>query len=172
MLINVSAIQKMVKKVLMYQVLTNFDAKIKDKDLQLTHRELSVRTGRAPSWFNNSFTGLEDLQVSSFLRILAAASERSEEKTGREIDEAFLRDILTSEAIETANALNRLAVEDDNHLLSFIQSEETLFLNLISYWGILNEKNKLDSTEEETLNEIRSILNTDSGTEQEEDHEQ
>lgn len=171
MLINVSVILKMVKKVLMYQLLTNLDSKLKEKDLQLTHRDLSIGTGRAPSWFNNSFNQLEDLQISSFLRILATANERSKEKTGKEIEEVFLRDIFTSEAIDTANALNNLAAEENNHLLDFIQSEEKLFKDLIGYWGILSSKNKLDVTEEEVLREIRTVLKTISDSEQGDENE-
>ena len=172
MLINVSVIQKMVKKVLMYQLLTNFDAKLKEKDLQLTHRDLSIGTGRAPSWFNNSFNQLEDLQISSFLRMLAVANERSKEKAEKEIEAVFLRDIFTSAAIETANALNNLVVEEDAHLLDFIQSEEKLFQDLIGYWGILSSKNKLDAVEEEALREIRTILKTSHDSEKREEDEQ
>lgn len=167
MLINVSVILKMVKKVLMYQLLTNLDSKLKEKDLQLTHRDLSIGTGRAPSWFNNSFNQLEDLQISSFLRILATVNERSMEKTGKEIEAVFLHDIFTSEVIDTANALNNLAVEEDDHLLNFIQSEEKLFKDLIGYWGILSSKNKLDVGEEEALREIRTVLKNISDSEQE-----
>lgn len=172
MLINVSVIRKMIKKVLIYQLLTNLDAKLKSKDLQLTHKQLSHDTGRHPSWFNSSFNELEDIQISTFFRILAAANERLKARTEKEIDAVFLHDILTLDAIHMANALNKLADEEDGHLLDFIEEEKKVFQDLISYWGILSDNNKLDATEDEILKEIRRILNPDSNAEQEEEDEQ
>lgn len=172
MLINISIIQKMVKKAVIYQLMTNFDLKLKAKEIQLTHRDLSIETGRAEAWYNNSFNNIEDLRVSSFLRILAVANERYKENTETEIDGAFLHAIFTSKLLLTASAINHLAIENDTHLLNYIQSEEMLFQDLVGYWGILNSKSKLDAEEEEALREIRIILKTNGNSEQEEDNEQ
>jgi predicted MPP superfamily phosphohydrolase len=173
-LINVSVIQKMIKKAAIYQLMTNFDEKLKSEKVQLTHRDLSDGTGRAETWFNNSFRNVEDLQISSFLRILAVANVSHKEKTETEIDGAFLSDIFTSKVFETASLINDVAMENDAHLLAldFVQSKKKLFQDLVTYWGILSGNNKLDAAEEEALKEIRSILNTDSDAEQEEDNEQ
>lgn len=172
MLINVSIIQKMIKKAVIYQLMTNFDVKLKTQEIQLTHRDLSIETGRAEAWFNNSYNNIEDLRISSFLRILAVANESYKERTGTEIDGAFLHAIFTSKVLETASAINGLAIENDAYLLDFIQSEEKLFQNLVGYWGILSSKGKLDAAEEEALGEIRTILKTNSGSEKEEDNDE
>lgn len=174
MLINVSLIQKMIKKAAIYQLMTNFDDKIKSEEVQLTHRDLSDGTGRAATWFNNSFRNVEDLQISSFLRILAVANVSYTEKTKTEIDGVFLSDIFTSEVLETAFLINEVASEDYNHplALEFVQSRKKIFQDLISYWGILSDNNKLDAAEDEVLKEIRTILNPASDAEQEEDNEQ
>ena len=174
MLIKVSVIQKMIKKAAIYQLMTNFNEKLKSEKVQLTHRDLSDGTGRAETWFNNSFRNVEDLQISSFLRILAVANMSYKEKTETEIDGAFLLDIFTSKVLETASLINDVAMENDAHLLTpnFVQSKKKLFQDLISYWGILSDNNKLDAAEDEALKEIRTILNPDSDAEQEEDNEQ
>lgn len=172
MLIKVSVIRKMIKKALMYQLLTNLDAKLKSKDIQLTHKQLSSDTGRNPSWFNSSFNQLEDIQISTFSRILAAVNERLKTSSKKEVDAVFLHDILTLKVINTANLLNRLADEEDHHLQAFIQDEEELFRDLISYWGILSEDKKLDLFEKEALKEIRTILYPTYNAEQEADYEQ
>ncbi|MBT2583153.1 hypothetical protein [Planococcus sp. ISL-109] len=173
MLINVSIVQKMIKRAAIYQLMTNFDEKLKSKEVQLTHRDLSEGTGRAETWFNNSFRNTEDLQISSFLRILAVANVSHKQKTDTEIDGAFLSDIFTSDVLETASTINEVAMENDAHFLdsSFIQSKEVLFQDLVTYWGILSANNKLDASEEEALKEIRAILNSGSNAEQEEDNE-
>lgn len=170
-LINVSIVQKMIKRAVIYQLMTNFDEKLKTKEVQLTHRDLSEGTGRAETWFNNSFRNTEDLQISSFLRILAVANVSHKQKTDTEIDGAFLSDIFTSDVLETANAINEVAMENDAHLPDFVRSEKNLFQDLISYWGILSDNNKLDAAEDEVLKKIRKILNPDSDAEQEEDNE-
>lgn len=172
MLIKVSVIRKMIKKALMYQLLTNLDTKLKSKDIQLTHKQLSRDTGRNPSWFNSSFNQLEDIQISTFSRILAAVNERLKTSNKKEIDAVFLHDILTLKVINTANSLNRLADEEDHHLQAFIKDEEELFRDLISYWGILSEDKKLDPFEKEALKEIRTILYPTYNAEQEADYEQ
>lgn len=156
----------------MYQLMANLDAKIKGKDIQLTHRDLSIETGRAEAWFNNSFNNLEDLRISSFLRILAVANERYKTNTEAEIDGDFLNNIFTSKVLETANGINSLAIENEAHLVDFIQSEDKLFQDLIGYWGILNSKGKLTDTEVRVLKDIREILNSCNKTEQEEKNEQ
>ncbi|WP_341963678.1 hypothetical protein NM897_17200 (plasmid) [Planococcus maritimus] len=170
-LINVSIVQKMIKRAVIYQLMTNFDEKLKTKEVQLTHRDLSEGTGRAETWFNNSFRNTEDLQISSFLRILAVANVSHKQKTDTEIDGAFLSDIFTSDVLETASAINEVSMENDAHLPDFVRSEKKLFQDLISYWGILSDNNKLDAAEDEVLKEIRKILNPDSDAEQEEDNE-
>lgn len=172
MLINVSVIQKMIKKAAIYQLMTNFDEKLKSEEVQLTHRDLSDGTGRAETWFNNSFRNVEDLQISSFLRILAVVNERHKEKTEIEIDGAFLSAIFTSKVLQTASAINGVTIENDAHLFDFVQSEGKLFQELVAYWGILSANNKLDEAEEEALREVRTILNKNSDSGQEEDNEQ
>ncbi|AQQ55599.1 hypothetical protein [Planococcus lenghuensis] len=172
MLINVPVIQKMIKKAAIYQLMTNFDEKLKSEEVQLTHRDLSDGTGRAETWFNNSFRNAEDLRISSFLRILAVANESHKDKTETEIDGDFLSAIFTSEVFQTATAINGVAMENDAHLFDFVQSEEKLFQDLVAYWGILSANNKLDEAEEEALKEIQTILSTNSDSEQEEDNEQ
>ncbi|WP_107937313.1 hypothetical protein [Ureibacillus chungkukjangi] len=162
----------MVKKALMYQFMANIDTKIKGKEILLTHRDLSIETGRAEAWFNNSFNNLEDLRISSFLRILAVANERHKANTEAEIDGEFLINIFTSKILETANGINILAIENEAHLGAFIQSEEKLFQDLIGYWGILSSKGKLNDAEEQVLKEMREILNSYNKTEQEEENEQ
>lgn len=172
MLINVSLIQKMIQKAAIYQLMTNFDEKLKSEEVQLTHRDLSDGTGRAETWFNNSFRNVEDLRISSFLRLLAVANESHKYKTETEIDGAFLSAIFTSKVFQIASAINGVAMENDAHLPDFIQSEEKLFQDLVGYWGILSANNKLNEAEEEAFKEIRTILNPDSNAEQEEDNEQ
>lgn len=170
--INVSVIQKMMKKAVIYQLMTSFDTKLKSEEVQLTHRDLSEATGRAETWFNNSFRNVEDLRISSFLRILAVVNENHKEKIGSEIDGAFLSVIFNSKVLQAASAINGLAMENDDHLLEFVQEEEKLFQDMVAYWGILNSNNKLDEAEEEALKDIRAILNTNSDSEQEEENEQ
>lgn len=172
MLINVHIIRKMMKKAMIYQLMTSFDTKLKSKEVQLTHRDLSEATGRAETWFNNSFRNVEDLRISSFLRILAVVNENCKEKIGTEIDGAFLSVIFNSKVLQAASAINGLTMENDDHLLEFVQEEEKLFQDMIAYWGILSSNKKLDEAEEEALKDIRAILNTNSDSEREEDNEQ
>lgn len=173
MLINVSVTQKLIKKAAIYQLMTNFGEKLKSEEVQLTHRDLSDGTGRAATWFNNSFRNVEDLQISSFLRILAVANVSHKEKIKTEIDGAFLSDIFTSEVLETAVLINEVAMEDDAQplALEFVRSRKKLFQDLVTYWGILSGDNKLNEAEEKTLMEIRSVLNTESVAEKEENNE-
>lgn len=174
MLINVSVIQKMIKKATIYQLMTNFDEKLKSEEVQLTHRDLSDGTGRAETWFNNSFRNVEDLRISSFLRILAVVNESHIDKVQTEIDGAFLSDIFTSKVLGIASMINEVAMENDAaHLdFEFVQSKEKIFQDLITYWGILSANNKLDTSEKEALQEIRLFFNTDRDAEQGEDNEQ
>lgn len=173
MLINVSVIQKMIKKAAIYQLMTNFDEKLKSEEVQLTHRDLSDGTGRAETWFNNSFRNAEDLRISSFLRILAVANESHIDKVQSEIDGTFLSDIFTSKVLGIASTINEVAMENDSaHLdFEFVQSKEKVFQDLVTYWGILSANNKLDASEKEALQEIRLFLNADREAEQGEDNE-
>lgn len=159
------ALMSLMKRSMMYRVMTDFNMQIehlnkKLKDEKITHREISRLTGKADNSFNKSFNNnYKDMQISTFIRTAAATQQIIEETDIRLSQSKFFSSIFNDELLLYGQITNRLSDEDSLTLDLVIKDEEDVFRDLIQYWGIMSQKNKLAPEEIAVLEKINEILN-------------
>ena len=149
-LININSVQKLMRKALLYRLITNIE-KITSK-AGLSHQKISAETGRRGNWFNDAFNNNEDIKISSLAKILSVVNHKTD------IKEYHLSDVFDEKVLKISRVISSLSDESSNSIQDFILSEETLLLDLIGDWGSLNSKKKLSSEEISCFEELQQLL--------------
>lgn len=148
--IEIDYLRKLLRKALLYRLMTNIEKIVTRTGLP--HSQISKRMGRATNWFNDAYNNNEDIQLSSLSGILAVVD------TINKIDEYKISDIFDEKVLKITTLMIKIADEESEHIPAFINSEKTLFMDLIGDWGSLGAKRKLTSLEQKYLKRIQSIV--------------
>ncbi|GGM39446.1 hypothetical protein GCM10011351_27010 [Paraliobacillus quinghaiensis] len=119
---------------------------------KLTHREVSNRVGNSENWFNDAYNNNEDIQISSFAKVLSVVSEE------HEISEYKLMDIFNEKILNISSLLTRLSDEEEKYISDFIIAEKKLFLDILGDWASLAYKNKLNNKEVELISKVKDLI--------------
>lgn len=149
-LINIESIQKLLKKALLYRLMTNVEKIVSNANL--SHQEISSGTGRKGNWFNDAFNNNEDIQLSSLAKVLSVINSK------KVINQYQLKDIFDDKVLKISSVMSSLADEDIATINNFITSEKELFIDLIGDWGSLDAKRKLTSIEHSCFLELQSLI--------------
>jgi hypothetical protein len=148
--IEIASIQKLLKQALLYRLMTNIEKMVSTANL--SHQEISSRTGRKGNWFNDAFNNNEDIKISSLAKILSVINSNTD------INQYQLADIFDKKVVRIANVISCLADEDLSNIKNFLYSERDLFMDLIGDWGSLDSKKKLTGPEHACFKEILQVI--------------
>ena len=149
-LINIASIQKLLRKALLYRIMTNVEKLVSNSGL--SHQKISSSTGRKGNWFNDAYNNNEDIHLSSLSKILSVVNDHTE------INQYQLTDIFDKKVLRLSSVMSSLADETEATINNFIISELDLFIDLLGDWGSLDSKNKLSSQEHTCFEELQKLI--------------
>lgn len=148
-IIDITSIQKLLRKALLYRLMANVERIVSNAGL--SHQEVS-RTGRKGNWFNDAYNNNEDIHLSSLSKILSIVNKQTEIKQYR------LTDIFDEKVLRISNVMSSLADEELDTIEDFMISEIDLFIDLIGDWGSLASKKKLSNNEYLIFEELQILI--------------
>lgn len=139
-------LQVLLKKALIYNLMVNVDASLEEKNI--SHSNLSSRTGRKGNWFNDAKNNNEDIRISTFIRIFAAIQPKQEAGIDTEPTE-ILKDVFSKRVFDISDKLNNVMDGEGTPMRDIIQSDSDFYQDLIGDWAAVRSLGKL--TEQEAL---------------------
>ncbi|KKB34606.1 hypothetical protein [Bacillus thermotolerans] len=143
-------LRKLLQKALLFRLMTNIDNLV--ENAKISHSTLSFSAGQQHSWFNDAFNNNEDISISSLTKILSAVNDKVD------LADYKLIDLFDKNILIIASRITAIKDEKDEQIPSFILTERELFTDLLGDWGLLKAKKKLSEEEQQTAEEVRSIL--------------
>lgn len=161
---NQSIALGLLKKILLKELYQRLD--VAKGRLSINDRELSENVGQASNWFNDGKHNMEDMRISSFLRIWSYMSSEMESKTPDdsshqkiELEEIFTRQVTWIASIYISikdEKINADAKSVYNELKNQPNRMRTLNATLSSLKDI---QNKFTTEELKYLSELLSYIN-------------
>ncbi len=149
-IINITNIQKLLRKALLYRLITNIDKIVSTAGI--SHQELSTNTGRKGNWFNDAYNNNEDIRISSLAKVLSVVNNKID------IKQFSISNLYDEKVLRISSVISSLADENSLSINDFIFSEKDLFIDLVGDWGSLSSKKKLTSEEESCYQELQRLL--------------
>lgn len=146
---------KLLRKSVLYRLMDNIDDLISKSNL--THRELSNLAGNSDNWFNDAYNNNEDIQITSFARILSVVNQK------KDLSDYKLMSIFNEKILKITSLISRLSDEEDNYIEDFIIAEKTIFIDIIGDWASMAYKKKLNKKELELLNKVKDLVSGEKG---------
>ncbi|WIM41140.1 hypothetical protein PO903_09810 [Paenibacillus sp. PK4536] len=150
-------LESLMKKILIYRFTRNIDKILHDN--KISHHEISMNSGRNNNWFNRTFNDLEDMRISSFLKMLSAMNKLSG-NTKNQLKPFNLEDILGNDVLDISSILNDLNSDDLDHLLQHDKELAESLNNLKFYFDTIQGFDSIVSKEEiDAYDRIIKIIN-------------
>lgn len=146
---------KLLRKSVLYRLMDNIDDLISKSNL--THRELSNLAGNSDNWFNDAYNNNEDIQITSFAKILSVVNQK------KDLSDYKLMSIFNEKILKITSLISRLSDEEDNYIEDFIIAEKTIFIDIIGDWASMAYKKKLNTKELELLNKVKDLVSGEKG---------
>lgn len=149
---------KLLKKSLLYRLMTNLDRRLISKT-RLTHREISYRTGNSHSWFNDAYNNIEDISISSFIKVLSVIKPEIESLKQPEVNfQNELINLLDGSILKIASIIGELSDEEQQDIAYFIRSDQEFYREVLVDWITMKRKNKLNNAENRVVDQVENIL--------------
>lgn len=147
-------LQVLLKKALVYNLMINID-KILEKE-NISHLDLSRRTGRAGNWFNDAKNNNEDVRISTVARILAAI-QLKQEKVDMDTTE-ILKGFFSKRVFEVSEKLNNVMDGEGTPIQETIQLDKDFYQDLIGDWASIDKLGDLKARERLYVDQISNWL--------------
>jgi hypothetical protein len=106
------------------------------KDRNITHQNLSLDTGRDRAWFNRNYKNLEDMKLSTFVKVMVAVNRYTE--GNKELPRLELSKVLDQELHYMASVIIDLSINGADYMLkSDKEFRNFITENMPSYVGLL-----------------------------------
>lgn len=146
------ALKRLLRKLMIHRLTRNLDRAMRAN--KISHTELSEAVGRTKNWFNRVFNELEDIRVSTFLRVYVALLKLVETRPYSTKELIKFEDIFDGDVLRLAALSNDLQTDNIQALLK-VDSELVEFL--LGLRGYVENVRSLRRLLEE--DEIHSFLN-------------
>lgn len=120
-------LQELLNKIMLYRFTRNIDRELENR--KISHAALSRSIGRSGNWFNRSFNELEDMRISTFIKLIVSLPKISSHKN----DFIQINSILDKELFEIASVLIDLKDNNLEHLLHPDANMTNFFLKIKVY---------------------------------------
>jgi transcriptional regulator with XRE-family HTH domain len=140
------ALRLLFNKIILYRFTRNLDRELKSR--KITHSELSEATGRAKNWFNRVFNELEDIRISTFIRLYAAMSKLAEEKRHFQATPLTFDTLFDEDVLRLASLSLDLRTDDIEELIKIDTTLADFIMGLRFYVEILKGMRNVVSVQE------------------------
>lgn len=139
--------------------------------IHISDKAISESSGQSPNWFNDAKNNQEDIQISSFIRVLSVLTDSknlklSAESTPQKIP---IEEIYTNQLIWLGSVFNGLKVDKDisveRLIESYIKSDPERLNELIATLSGLKTAGKLSEEEKKFSNKLITMIENNKGAE-------
>ncbi|PEJ58839.1 hypothetical protein CN692_07635 [Bacillus sp. AFS002410] len=147
-------LQGVLHKIILYRVTRNINNELVSRKIK--HYQLSEATGRIGNWFNRTFNNLEDMRVSTLIKLISAVSKiHSDQNRDNPL---LITSIIDNEIMEIASVLldlNDVEIED---LLSPDSGITEFIINLKFYVDSLESNDDISPKESDVYDRIFNLI--------------
>ncbi|EKN69288.1 hypothetical protein BABA_10511 [Neobacillus bataviensis LMG 21833] len=146
-------LQGVLHKIILYRVTRNINNELVSRKIK--HYQLSEATGRSGNWFNRTFNNLEDMRVSTLIKLIAGVTKIV--NVQNKDNPISITSIIDDEIMEIASVLldlNDVEIED---LLSPDSGMTDFFINLKFYVDSLETTDGISPEESDVYGRIISL---------------
>jgi hypothetical protein len=147
-------LQELLNKIMLYRITRNLNNEMRTRKIR--HYQISEATGRNGNWFNRTFNDLEDMRLTTFIKLIASVPKIATENNTKDPVPVTL--ILTEEVMEIASLLLDLNDVEISDLLDPDAGKRKLFKELKPYVDLLENANKASKEETEAYNRALQLI--------------
>ncbi|MEQ6378240.1 hypothetical protein RZN22_17130 [Bacillaceae bacterium S4-13-58] len=137
---------KLLHKVLLYRITRNIDKELNVR--KISHSEISGSTGRNSNWFNRSFNELEDMKITTFVKILAAVNKNVDATTNSNFQPVSIESVLDKETLRIASYTIDVSINDLDYLITNSTNFREFLIEIRFYVVSLKALNNVLSSDE------------------------
>jgi hypothetical protein len=147
-------LQELLNKIMLYRITRNLNNELQTRNIK--HYKISEATGRSGNWFNRTFNDLEDMRLTTFIKLVASVPKVVTENNTKE--PVPVTSIMTEEVMEIASLLLDLNDIEISDLLDPDAGKREFFKELKPYVDLLENANKASKEETEAYNRALQLI--------------
>lgn len=134
-------LQNLLNKIIRYRFTRNIDRELENR--KISHAELSRSCGRNENWYNRSFNNLEDMKITTLVKLVAAVTKISDQKAKHE--PFNINSVLDEELVVIASVLIDLK---ENNLKEILHPDANMMEFFLKIKVYVNSMKNLVTQEE------------------------
>lgn len=150
-----SLLQGLLNKIVLYRFTRNLDKELRDREIN--HSQISLATGRSGNWFNRTFNEIEDMRISTLIKLTAAVSKIIAEKG--KYKPIPMTALITEEILEIASVSYDLMDVEISEVLNSDPKMIEFFPKLKFYVDSLKTFKKSSHEETEAFYRVLELIN-------------